>query len=164
MRREPLANRDIRISCMENGVKFWQVALQLGISAETFTRRMRTELDEDEKKAVMHSVMLNPEIDPITTPYMRFYELEALCMMGLHTEVMHEMKAYWGGMLREGATSFWEKYVPHESGTQHLTMYGRPYGKSLCHAWGASPIYLLGRYALGVSPTSAGYKTYNCDI
>lgn len=117
-------------------------------------------LNEDEKKAVMHSVMLNPEIDPITTPYMRFYELEALCMMGLHTEVMHEMKAYWGGMLREGATSFWEKYVPHESGTQHLTMYGRPYGKSLCHAWGASPVYLLGKYYLGIQPTSPGYKTF----
>lgn len=56
MRRKPLANRDIRISCMENGVKFWQVALQLGISAETFTRRMRTELDEDEKKAVYRAI------------------------------------------------------------------------------------------------------------
>jgi hypothetical protein len=80
--------------------------------------------------------------------------------MGLHTEVMHEMKAYWCGMLREGATSFWEKYVPHESGTQHLTMYGRPYGKSLCHAWGASPVYLLGKYYLGIQPTSPGYKTF----
>jgi len=25
-------------------------------------------------------------------------------------------------------------------------MYGRKYGKSLCHAWGAAPLYLLGRY------------------
>lgn len=117
-------------------------------------------LDEDCKKKVMQTVMLNPEVDPITTPYMRFYELEALCQMGLQTEVMQEMKAYWGGMLREGATSFWEKYVPQESGTQHLTMYGRPYGKSLCHAWGASPIYLIGKYYLGVQPTSPGYSTY----
>jgi hypothetical protein len=30
-------------------------------------------------------------------------------------------------------------------------MYGRPFGKSLCHAWGASPIYLLGKYYLGVN-------------
>jgi hypothetical protein len=63
-------------------------------------------------------------------------------------------------MLREGATTFWEKYVPTESGTQHLAMYGRPYGKSLCHAWGASPVYLLGRYFLGVSPTKPGYAEY----
>jgi hypothetical protein len=39
-------------------------------------------------------------------------------------------------------------------------MYGRPYGKSLCHAWGASPVYLLGRYYLGVSPTKPGYAEY----
>ena len=63
-------------------------------------------------------------------------------------------------MLHEGATTFWEKYVPTESGTQHLAMYGRPYGKSLCHAWGASPVYLLGRYFLGISPTKPGYAEY----
>ena len=67
---------------------------------------------------------------------------------------------YWGGMLREGATSFWEKYVPTERGVQHLAMYGRPYGKSLCHAWGASPIYLIGRYFLGVKPLKPGYAEY----
>ena len=39
-------------------------------------------------------------------------------------------------------------------------MYGRPYGKSLCHAWGASPVYLLGKYYLGVRPTKPGYAEY----
>jgi alpha-L-rhamnosidase len=39
-------------------------------------------------------------------------------------------------------------------------MYGRKFGKSLCHAWGASPIYLLGKYYLGVQPTEAGYASY----
>ena len=39
-------------------------------------------------------------------------------------------------------------------------MYGRPFGKSLCHAWGASPLYLLGRYYLGVSPTKPGFEEY----
>lgn len=117
-------------------------------------------LSDTEREAVTQSVMLNPEVDRITTPYMRFYELEAWCEMGLHNQVMHDIRDYWGGMLREGATSFWEKYNPDEQGTQHLTMYGRPYGKSLCHAWGASPVYLLGKYFLGVQPTTPGYATY----
>jgi len=116
--------------------------------------------DENERAQIMQHVMLNPSVDPITTPYMRFYELEALCMMGQQSTVLPEMKAYWGGMLREGATSFWEKYVPSEKGIQHLAMYGRPYGKSLCHAWGASPIYILGKYFLGVKPTQPGYGAY----
>ena len=115
---------------------------------------------EEERREIMQSVMLNPDIPAITTPYMRFYELETLCIDGLHTQVLQEMRNYWGGMLREGATSFWEKYVPSETGTQHLAMYGRPYGKSLCHAWGASPVYLLGKYYLGVRPTKPGYEEF----
>ena len=117
-------------------------------------------LSEEEKKDVMTSVMLNPEIEDITTPYMRFYELEALCQMGMQEQVIKEIRDYWGGMIKQNATSFWEKYNPNDKGRQHLTMYGRPYGKSLCHAWGASPIYLIGKYYLGVQPTKAGYEEY----
>ncbi len=117
-------------------------------------------LDKEKSDAVKQSVMLNDAILKITTPYMRFYELEALCMLGEQDRVMREIKAYWGGMLNEGATSFWEKYNPEEHGTDKLAMYGRPYGKSLCHAWGASPVYLLGKYFLGVQPVKPGYEEY----
>ena len=114
----------------------------------------------EEQHAILRHVLLNEQVEAITTPYMRFYEMEALCTMGKQKKVLPEMKAYWGGMLREGATTFWEKYIPTEHGTQHLAMYGRPYGKSLCHAWGASPIYILGKYFLGVRPTKPGYEEY----
>lgn len=117
-------------------------------------------VDDATKRNIVDSVMENNKVDPITTPYMRFYELESLCMMGRQTQVLQEIRNYWGGMLREGATSFWEKYIPSEQGTEHLAMYGRPYGKSLCHAWGASPVYLLGRYFLGIQPTQPGYATW----
>lgn len=116
--------------------------------------------DEEEHRDIMQSVMLNRDIPAITTPYMRFYELETLLIDGHHGQVLKEIRDYWGGMLREGATSFWEKYNPEESGAEHLAMYGRPYGKSLCHAWGASPVYLLGKYYLGVRPTKPGYEEF----
>jgi len=117
----------------------------------------------EQKLAVKKNVLLNDQIAKITTPYMRFYELEALCAMGEQSYVLKEMKNYWGGMLKLGATSFWEEYNPDKKGVEHLAMYGRPYGKSLCHAWGASPIYLLGKYYLGVSPNSPGYETYTIE-
>jgi len=117
-------------------------------------------LSQEQKREVAECVIQNPDIMPITTPYMRFYEMEALCAIGEQDNVMQQMKDYWGGMMREGATTFWEKYVPQEHGTQHLSMYGRPYGKSLCHAWGASPVYLLGKYFLGVRPTKPGYEEF----
>ena len=37
----------------------------------------------------------------------------------------------------------------------------RPYGKSLCHAWGVSPVYLLGKYYLGVVPVKPGYEEFS---
>lgn len=120
-------------------------------------------LDEERQQTVKNSVILNEDVLRITTPYMRFYELEALCMLNEQDKVMKEIKDYWGGMLKEGATSFWEKYNPDEHGTEKLAMYGRPYGKSLCHAWGASPIYLLGKYYLGVKPTKPGFEEYTVE-
>lgn len=117
-------------------------------------------LDENKTAEVKENVLLNPDALKITTPYMRFYELEALCALGEHNHVLKEIRDYWGGMLNLGATSFWEKYNPNENGTEHLAMYGRPFGKSLCHAWGASPIYLLGKYYLGVKPETEGYKEF----
>ena len=113
-----------------------------------------------QKQAVKTSVLLNDNIQKITTPYMRFYELEALCALGEQSYVLKEMKDYWGGMLNLGATSFWEEYNPAKSGAEHYAMYGREFGKSLCHAWGASPLYLLGKYYLGVKPTAPGYVAY----
>ena len=116
--------------------------------------------NQQQKNQVKTSVLLNDNIQKITTPYMRFYELEALCAMGEQSYVLKEMKDYWGGMLKLGATSFWEEYNPTKQGAEHYAMYGREFGKSLCHAWGASPLYLLGKYYLGVKPTAPGYANY----
>ena len=120
-------------------------------------------LSPEKQQAIKKSVLMNDSVMKISTPYMRFYELEALCVLGEQKQVMKEMKDYWGGMIRQGATTFWEKYNPTDKGAQYLAMYGRPYGKSLCHAWGASPIYLLGKYYLGILPVKAGYKEFSIN-
>jgi hypothetical protein len=119
-------------------------------------------LDEAKQHSVLHRVLQNDSVMEITTPYMRFYELEALCALGQQRQVLSEMRAYWGGMLVQGATTFWETYDPKEGYPERLAMYGNRYGKSLCHAWGASPIYLLGKYYLGIQPTKPGYEEWEC--
>ena len=120
-------------------------------------------LDNQKKQAVKKSVLMNNEIMKISTPYMHFYELESLCALGEQKAVTKEIKDYWGGMLKLGATSFWEKYNPEDKGSKHYSMYGRPFGKSLCHAWGSSPIYLLGKYYLGVKPVKPGYSEFSIN-
>ena len=88
----------------------------------------------------------NDKIPQIVTPYFKFFELDMMGKIGERQYVLDQIRDYWGGMIEKGATAFWETYDPDEDEKERLAMYGDPYGKSLCHAWGASPIYLLGRY------------------
>ncbi|MDD2798026.1 MAG: alpha-rhamnosidase [Bacteroidales bacterium] len=117
-------------------------------------------VDDERKAEIKQSVLLNDSIPDITTPYMKFYELAALCEMGEQAKVLDFVKSYWGGMLKLRATTFWETYDPKLPADKHYEMYRRPFGKSLCHAWGANPVYLFGRYFLGVYPIASGYKEY----
>ena len=111
-------------------------------------------------RKIVRCVLENDAVTHITTPYFAFFELCALCKMGRLRTAQKQIESYWGGMVALGATSIWEQYIPEHSGTEHYAMYGMKYGCSLCHAWGGGPIYLLGRYCLGVYPTSPGYATF----
>jgi hypothetical protein len=116
--------------------------------------------DEEQKQQICRGVLYNENVPQITTPYFKFFELDALGKLGDLDGIWKTLHEYWGGMLERGAVTFWELFDPAQEGRAQYGMYGDPFGKSLCHAWGASPIYLLGRYFLGVRPTSPGYETY----
>lgn len=117
-------------------------------------------VDDDKKQMIKKNVILNDTILKITTPYMKFYELAALCEINEKEKVLQYVREYWGGMIKLGATTIWETYDPTQKGDEHYAMYGHPFGKSLCHAWGANPVYLFGKYLLGVKPLAPGYKSY----
>lgn len=118
---------------------------------------------EERKVAIVKNVLMNAKIPQITTPYFKFYELDALCRMGHHTEVLSQMKDYWGGMLARGAVTFWEEYDPNVQEEEQYDMYGDKFGKSLCHAWSASPIYLLAKYFVGLSVTEPDSGQYEIN-
>lgn len=113
-----------------------------------------------QKEKILNNVIKNEEIPQIVTPFFSFFEYEALCILGQFDLVKKKIEEYWGSMLLEGTGTFWEEYNPNEKGSEKYAMYGRPYEKSLCHAWGASPLYLIGRYFIGVVPTKPGYKEF----
>ncbi|WP_430490850.1 alpha-rhamnosidase [Lactiplantibacillus pentosus] len=117
-------------------------------------------VDADKQRSILKNVLLNDQITQITTPYFKFFEQDALCKLGEQHRVYQVLLDYWGGMLDRGAVTFWEEFDPTQHGKEMYAMYGDPYGKSLCHAWGASPIYLLGRHFVGLRPTSPGYQTF----
>ncbi|MDR1093133.1 MAG: hypothetical protein LBL66_03200 [Clostridiales bacterium] len=117
-------------------------------------------LDGEKREGAIRNALLDPAVRKIVTPYMRFYELGALCLANRHDFVLNEIRDYWGGMLDEGATSFWETYDATQKGAEKYAMYGRKYGKSLCHAWGAGPLYILGRHFIGLEPAEPGFKSF----
>lgn len=113
--------------------------------------------------SILHNVLKNDAITKITTPYFKGYELDVLAKLSEFDELEEMVHSYWGGMLALGATSVWEEFDPTLEGTAHYAMYGHKYGKSLCHAWGAGPIYLFGRYYLGVYPTAPGFESFRVE-
>lgn len=104
---------------------------------------------------------------PEITPYFGFYVLEAMADLGHPTEALKWMRDFWGGMIAEGATSFWEAYDPRW--TKHdfhsgLQADGRAgYYVSLAHAWSAGPTAWLSNQVLGIRPTGAGFSTVTIE-
>ncbi len=117
-------------------------------------------LPKSKVEKIVKNIFENDSITKITTPYFVFFELCAMCKTGNIEFAQNMIDSYWGGMIDLGATTIWEAYDPQNKGIRHYQMYDFKYDKSLCHAWGAGPIYLLGRFCLGVYPTSVGYKTF----
>lgn len=132
--------------------------------------------DEEQKKEIVEKVLHNDRIPPITTPYFKFYEMDALCKMGYFKEVLQRIREYWGGMLKRGAVTFWEEYDSNVPVEEQYDMYGDKFGKSLCHAWSANPIYLLAKYFVGlvitdpfegkyeVHPHLEGFDNLDCTL
>jgi hypothetical protein len=94
----------------------------------------------------------------IGTPFMASFALRALALAGEPAQAVAGIRERWGGMLDAGAVTFWEEFAT--AGARPLAMYGRPYGKSLCHAWAAGPAALLPEAVLGIRPLSPGWRTF----
>lgn len=48
-----ITNKEIRIKALESGVLYWQIAAELRITPESFSRTLRQELDGDKKERVL---------------------------------------------------------------------------------------------------------------
>jgi len=115
----------------------------------------------EKAESIVKNVLLNPEIPPITTPYFEGFELDLMGRLGKLDYIEGMLHSYWQKMLELGATTVWEEFDPKAE--SHYAMYGNKFGKSLCHAWGSTPVYLLARYYLGVYGTGEGEKTFEVD-
>ena len=86
---------------------------------------------------------------PKVSSYFAYYVLDVLFNMGYPEKAIALIKNGWGGMLKRGATTYWETWGAIDN----------PW--SICHAWSAHPLTLLSRYVLGVNPTGAKWSSFN---
>jgi hypothetical protein len=100
--------------------------------------------------------------DPIISPYFNAYLLDALAKTNHSRQALDWIRQYWGGMLAEGATSFWESYDLRWPKTNpHLSLQAdgtSGYFVSLAHGWSSGPTAWLSENVLGIRPATPGYK------
>jgi hypothetical protein len=124
-----------------------------------------TDLDPAQNAAIWNDVFAHVKqdapSDPEISPYFNAYLLDAMARTGHDREALDWMRAYWGGMLKEGATSFWESYDLRWPKTDfHLSLQAdgtSGFFVSLAHGWSSGPVAWLSENVLGVLPAAPGY-------
>lgn len=109
------------------------------------------------------------------TTFMGFYILLALAQAGDYTGALSIIREFWGGMLKLGATTFWEDFditwlknaapidrLPRAGEIDVHGTYGRfcytGYRHSLCHGWASGPTAWLSQCVLGVEILEPGCR------
>lgn len=99
----------------------------------------------DEARQSYHELLLQKDAIKPNGPYLYHHVVEALFSCGLKDEAFGLLKEYWGGMLSNGATTFWEIYNPVDD---CLSPYNNHLLNSYCHGWSCTPSYFIRKYLL----------------
>lgn len=130
---------------------------------------------------LLDPVVANKEVIAPDSPqgYSTFYGYYVLKARGEAGDIqgsLDSIRAYWGGMLSLGATTFWEDFdidwLENAARIDEITPEGKidvhgtyggycyeGYRHSLCHGWASGPTAWLTEYVLGVRVEEPGCRT-----
>lgn len=134
----------------------------------------------------VNSDILSKEPSQGMSTFMGYYILLARAKAGDISGALEVIRQFWGGMLKLGATTFWEDFdiqwmrnaapideFPKEGqvdlhGTCGNYCY-KGYRHSLCHGWSSGPTAWLTRYILGIEVVAPGCRIIHitpnlCDL
>lgn len=100
---------------------------------------------EQAQEAMLSVLNSKDSVKPFT-PYMHHYTVDALIKVGLTTEAEEYIRNIWGGMVKLGADTFFEAYVP---GAPDFSPYNDWKVNSMCHAWSCTATYFIRKYGFG---------------
>ncbi|MFB6319710.1 alpha-L-rhamnosidase C-terminal domain-containing protein [Saccharicrinis sp. FJH54] len=109
------------------------------------------------------------------TSFFGYYMLQAQALAGNYQDALNNIRQFWGGMLKLGATTFWEEFnleeaenaapiddiVPQDMLDYHYSTGANCYiglRRSLCHGWSAGPTPWLSENVLGIKILEPGCK------
>jgi alpha-L-rhamnosidase len=181
------------IWCMTAGAKLCklmddQATAELCRSTEAILRRVTPDHNQSKQAASLQALVglldpmqTNAEVIAPESPkgYSTFYGYYILKARGEAGDIqgsLDSIRAYWGGMLSLGATTFWEDFdidwLNNAARIDELTPPGKidvhgsyggycyqGYRHSLCHGWASGPTAWLSEYVLGVRPIEPGCRT-----
>ncbi|MGF6352828.1 alpha-L-rhamnosidase [Paenibacillus sp. 4624] len=99
-------------------------------------------IDADAAWPLLQRLMKHNEAIQMNTPYMMHHYVESLLQCGQKEEALAQIRTYWGGMVKDGADTFWELYNPDD---KTYSPYGSNLINSYCHAWSCTPSYFIRR-------------------
>lgn len=100
-------------------------------------------VEGEEAIKMLHDVLSAPDSLKPVTPFMHHYVVDAMFKLGLRDEAIAYIKGYWGGMVKLGADTFWEVYIPNDL---EASPYGDKLANTFCHAWSCTPSYFIRKY------------------
>ena len=103
-------------------------------------------IEGERAKNVLLDVLNSTDSVKPFTPYMHHYTVEALIKAGLMKEAEEYVRNIWGGMVKLGADTFFEAYVP---GDPDFSPYNDWKVNSMCHAWSCTATYFIRKYGFG---------------
>ncbi len=114
------------------------------------------------------SMLASPPQLPVT-PFQNYFAISAMAELDRRGQALDWIRKYWGGMLAQGATSFWESYDlgwEKDDFHSHLeAVHGPGYYVSLCHGWSGGVSAWLSEEILGVKFTDVpGLVTIRPDL
>ncbi len=110
-------------------------------------------LPGDRKPAAVDILRDPTAAPPMRAGYMNFFLVEALAEADFVDEAVARIEEYWGGMVRRGATSFWETFDPESpAGTHPQRLW------SQCHEFCSGPVASLPAWVGGLRPLEPGWR------
>jgi hypothetical protein len=112
-------------------------------------------------EAIWQNVLSIPPQSEVT-PYYNYFVATAMAQTRRRKQALDWIREYWGGMLAEGATTFWEAYdLSWPKDNFHAFLKAdrtQGYYVSLCHGWSSGPTSWLMDQVLGIQPRAAGFS------